>query len=74
MVNQINRTAARDIDKISPTDAARNYNEKDTSNRLADTIFADEVIAFLANAHENRRARQVTEWERMGGRQVHHTA
>lgn len=24
----------------------------------------DEVIVTLANAHENKRARQVTEWER----------
>ncbi|MGD9564311.1 MAG: hypothetical protein AB7F88_19180 [Pyrinomonadaceae bacterium] len=25
---------------------------------------ADDVIVTLANAHENKRARQVTEWER----------
>ena len=25
---------------------------------------ADEIIVSLANAYENRRARQVTEWER----------
>ena len=26
---------------------------------------ADELIGSLANAYENKRARQVTEWERM---------
>ena len=32
--------------------------------RLDSPVF-DDVIAALANAHENRRARQVTEWESM---------
>lgn len=33
------------------------------NNRSARAI--DDVITALANAHENRRARQVMEWERM---------
>ncbi len=75
MVNQMNRTAARKIDKLTPADAAtvRSYNTKNPGSRFADNGFADEVIAYLANAIENRRARQVTEWERMGGRQLHQT-
>jgi len=75
MVNQIDTTAAREIDKLTPANAAatRSYIAKNSTNRSADTVFADEVIAYLANAHENRRARQVTEWERMGGRQLHQT-
>ena len=28
-------------------------------------ILVDDVIVSLANAYENRRARQATEWERM---------
>jgi hypothetical protein len=31
----------------------------------------DELIAHLANAHENRRARQVNEWEQMPRQYVH---
>jgi hypothetical protein len=29
------------------------------------------LIAHLANAHENRRARQVNEWEQMPRQYVH---
>ena len=31
----------------------------------------DDVIASLANARENRRARQVGEWERVGFRTIY---
>lgn len=75
MVNQMNRTAARKIDKLTPADAAtaRSYNAK-KSTRSVDNVIVDEVIAHLAKAVENRRARQVIEWERMGGRQLQRTA
>ncbi len=75
MVNPMNTTAARETVNLTPADAstARNYIAKNSTNRSMDTGFADEVIAYLANAHENRRARQVTEWERVGGRQLHYT-
>lgn len=74
MVNPINTTAARKIDKLTPADAASasSYNAK-KSTRSVDNVIVDEVIAHLAKAVENRRARQVTEWERMGGRQLHHS-
>ena len=42
--------------------------------KTSDNFPSDDVIASLANAHENRRARQVTEWERMRGTQVHRAA
>ena len=69
MVNQIKTNVARRVDKLNESDAAahgyiaqkpasRNTNSKDNP-------VIDDVIAHLANAHENRRARQVTEWERM---------
>ncbi len=73
MVNQMNTTAAREPGKLTPAAAARNYNAKNSTSRSVDNVIVDEVIASLANAHENRRARQVTEWERMGGRQLQHT-
>ncbi len=34
----------------------------------------EDVIASLANARENRRARQVGEWERVGFRSVYRVA
>ena len=34
----------------------------------------DDVIASLANARENRRARQVGEWERVGFRSIFRVA
>lgn len=76
MVNSIKRTAAREIDKLTPADAAaaRSYIAKNSSARSVDNIIVDEVIAHLANARENRRARQVIEWERMGGDQIQYNA
>lgn len=75
MVNQMNRTAAREIDKLTPADAAaaHSYIAKSSPSGSVDNVIVDEVIAYLANAHENRRARQVTEWERMFGRAMHLT-
>lgn len=73
MVNPMNTTAARKPGKLTPAAAARNYIAKKSASRSVDNVIVDEVIASLANAHENRRARQVTEWERMGGRQLHYT-
>ncbi len=34
----------------------------------------EDVIASLANARENRRARQVGEWERVGFRSIYRVA
>jgi hypothetical protein len=49
------------------------YSQKRTaSDRIVINNSAiDDVIATLANAHENRRARQVGEWERMPRQYVH---
>lgn len=75
MVNQMNRTAARETGKLTSTNAAaaRSHTAKNSASRSVDNVIVDDVIAYLAKAHENRRARQVTEWERMGGRQLHQT-
>lgn len=43
-----------------------------TSNRSLPRI--DDVIVALANSHENRRARQVSEWEQMRHRSFPMTA
>ena len=76
MVNRINRQTAREVDKLTETDiaAARSYNAKTLTFRTTNSVdnpVIDDVIAHLANALENRRARQVTEWERMRGQVAH---
>lgn len=79
MVNRTNRNVARKINKLAKSDAAaaRSYIAKTRFSRNTnskESPVVDDVIAQLANAHENRRARQVTEWERMRGHSVQVTA
>jgi hypothetical protein len=60
MVKHTSATTARDIDNPSiRTDQA---SVSKTTHQIRPQ--ADEVILSLANAYENKRARQVTEWER----------
>jgi hypothetical protein len=69
MANRINRDTAREIPNRSQKDAQSAgymFGSTATRNYTNNEHYAlDEVIAHLANAHENRRARQVSEWERM---------
>ncbi len=70
MVNRINTQIDSEIDRLTRRDAAAiNYISETVSSskksRLNDNPRFDELIVSLANAHENRRARQVTEWESM---------
>lgn len=68
MINRIDGNRARENDNINKQAAARGYNAGSTAARKLipnEHMAGDEVIAALANAHENRRARQVTEWESM---------
>lgn len=79
MVNRMNTNVAREVDKLTESDtaAARSYIAKTLSSRninSKDNPPIDDVIALLANAHENRRARQVTEWERMFRQNVQNCA
>lgn len=70
----VNRTAKKrdgELDKFTRQDAAAAVNyisENLTFARTKDIPRFDDLIVSLANAHENRRARQVTEWEK---RQYH---
>lgn len=65
MVNRKNINIARSAD---------NRHENETSNQLLsarqtsqkDRSKTDDLIGSLANAYENKRARQVSEWERVG--------
>jgi len=63
MVNQIDQNTSRDArsrrdtNELHTKSSSRHYGQQFNS--------VDDVIASLANAPENRRARQVTEWERL---------
>ncbi|MEO7539217.1 MAG: hypothetical protein ABIV21_04275 [Pyrinomonadaceae bacterium] len=67
----INNHSNRKIDRRKRSDAATagiNYISDALSTRgpnLTNNLSVDDVILSLANAYENRRARQATEWERM---------
>ena len=66
MVKQINSNAAPDIDKLNAQDAAAIISHSLSPNRsqTKDKFLYDELIVSLSDAYENRRARQVNEWER----------
>ena len=61
MATRNNNDPGREID--NRTNSPRSYINPNLSARNIERV--DDVIATLANAVENRRARQVTEWERM---------
>ena len=66
MVNRLNQNADRNRDKLTRQDAAAiNYISEPLSTYRSQPKYIDDLILTLANAHENRRARQVTEWEKM---------
>jgi len=70
MVNPIERKtdAKTDTRTRQNTDTAINYitaSRTSGKSRPNHKSRFDELIVSLANAHENRRARQVTEWEKM---------
>jgi hypothetical protein len=76
MVNRINRDTAHNSPQQnnSVSISEGGYPPKhlrSISNQFTDISGVDDVIASLANAHENRRARQVTEWEKMPRQYVH---
>ena len=67
MVNRINTNRDGELDKLTRQDAAAaaNYISQSFTSSRSQPKHIDDLIVSLANAHENRRARQVTEWERM---------
>ncbi len=58
MANPRRTTEAREIETTLSDNAASRTASRSSSNT------SDEMIVTLANAYENKRARQVTEWER----------
>ncbi len=57
MVKRNRTTIAREIDKTPPGHASARKSAKN------EKYATDDIILSLSNAHENRRARQVFEWE-----------
>lgn len=79
MVNRLERPVASEIDKLNEADrkAVISYVSEVVSsqkNRFTESLVSDELIGMLANAHENQRAQQVTEWEQMRRRRLSKTA
>jgi hypothetical protein len=65
MANRINNHPNHQLNSHNPT---INYilDAGSSSKRQNKFSNVDDVIVSLADAYENRRARQATEWERMG--------
>lgn len=70
MVKQAKKNIEREINKLndSETLAVANYIPELPSARIpnkTDNLSNDDVIVSLVDAYENKRARQVFEWEKV---------
>ncbi|CAN5645198.1 hypothetical protein BH24ACI1_BH24ACI1_16130 [soil metagenome] len=70
MVKQTHQNIASEIDKLNDNDAIAvvNYISQLLSNRISkskESKSGDDLILSLSDAYENRRARQVVEWEKV---------
>lgn len=70
MVNtNTNNNLVREIDKLNETEtlAVVNYISRLLSKRISKQANSggDDLIVSLSDAYENKRARQVLEWEKM---------
>jgi hypothetical protein len=70
MVKHTSATTARDIDATSTR--SDHVSVSQSAHQIRPQ--ADDVILSLANAYENKRARQVTEWERNQATRWHRAA
>ena len=78
MVNRIERTPFREIDKLNQSDRAAVFSyisELHPSKKKdpQENSLNDELMVSLSSALENRRAQQVTEWEQMRRRSMQQT-
>lgn len=68
MVNRDNPPAARDNRKsgspVSQSTLAHASSPQTRRSTTSDILINDDLIRSLSDAYENRRARQVFEWER----------
>ena len=72
MVKRIQTNVAGEFDKLNEHEAlaVANYISQLLSSRINKSkdnlTMNDDLIVSLADAYENKRARQVVEWERLG--------
>lgn len=79
MFRQTNENIADRIDKLNETEtlAVANYVSQILSSRSTkskENLTNDDLIVSLSNAYENKRARQVFEWERTRRQNVQRNA
>lgn len=78
MVDNTNNNLAREINKLNETEtlAVVSYISQLLSKRISKQNggAGDDLIGTLAERHENKRARQVVEWERLRRQNLHRTA
>lgn len=79
MVNPIERNVTGEIDKLNENDtlAVLSYISELLSSRRTQSKYStqnDDLIVSLSDAYENKRARQVNEWERLRRQNVHRSA
>jgi hypothetical protein len=68
MANRIN--TKRPFDTAKDGMNAVNFESDRSTQRSQPFSVSDDLIIALANAYENKRAQQVTEWERLGYQSV----
>ena len=79
MVKRTNQTIVAEIGKLNEkeTSAVINYISQLLSARLSkefDSQPNDDLIVFLSDKRENRRAQQVVEWEKVRRQNAYRTA
>lgn len=79
MNTQPNKNIAREIDKLNETEtqAVVGYISQLLQKRISkqkDAFQTDDLIGTLADAYENKRARQVVEWEKTRRQNVQRAA
>jgi hypothetical protein len=72
MVSRNETNTARRNETLHDPNALHSYAAR--QNNMKAVSGSDDVIMSLANAYENQRARQVTEWEQMRRQAVLHDA
>lgn len=79
MVNRANTNVAREIDKLNENEslAVLDYISQLLSSRKTkskNNSTSDDLIVSLSDAYENKRARQVFEWEKARRQNVQRAA
>jgi hypothetical protein len=79
MVNKNNKNIAREINKLNENETleGKDYISESLSSRhpkSKENLTNDDLIVSLSDAYENKRARQVFEWERVRRQNVQRAA